>query len=225
MKERTVTVHSVGNEREPVVVIENFAPDPLRLREEAAERSFTPSDDNYPGLKAPVADTYLAMQRGLLLTLFHEVFALAGKATVLDVSFSMVTSPPPRLTRQQRLPHVDGLEPGRLALIHYLVPGGCDGTAFYRHRSSGFETVDRSRSAQYLDRLNEDLRQLGDPPLTYMVGDTPIFECIGQFDGVYNRALVYRSRLLHSGAIATAAPLPNNPRTGRLTITGFFAGE
>jgi hypothetical protein len=41
---------------------------------------------------------------------------------------------------------------------------------------------------------------------------------------VYNRALLYRSSLLHSGEIADDVSLASDPQTGRLTITGFFAG-
>ncbi len=223
MKPPTVTVHSLGSEREPVAVVENFANDPDVLRIEAGRKVFKCSDDYYPGLKAPVSETYLAAQHALLATVLRQVFGIAGEVSVLDVCYAMVTTPAAELTLQQCIPHVDGLEPDRIALIHYLVPQGCDGTAFYRHRSTQFETVDHARSEQYFASLNRDLRIHGHPPPAYLHGDTPIFERIGHFAGGYNRALIYRGRLLHCGAIGINSQLSATPGTGRLTITGFFA--
>jgi Family of unknown function (DUF6445) len=221
----TVTVHRIGDEGEPVAVIENFAPEPDVLRTHATTCSFNSTDDHYPGLKAPVAADYLAKQWSILAPIFKEVFGVSGKVSVLDVTYALVTKPPAALTLEQRLPHVDALAPGRLALIHYLVPEGSDGTAFYRHRRSGFETIDRTRSDSYFAQLNDDLRTHGLPPPAYLNGSNTIFEQTGHFDGHYNRALVYRGRLLHSGAIAASDALSNDPGHGRLTITGFFASD
>jgi hypothetical protein len=225
VKPPTVTVHSLGNEREPVAVVENFASDPDVLRVEAGRKVFKCSEDYYPGLKAPVSETYLAAQHALLATVLREVFGIAGNVSVLDVRYAMVTTPAAELTLQQRIPHVDGLEPDRIALIHYLVPEGCDGTAFYRHRSTKFETIDQARSQRYFASLNEDLRMHGHPPPAYLAGETSIFEQIGRFAGDYNRALIYRGRLLHCGAIGEGSALPEDPEIGRLTITGFFAAN
>lgn len=221
----TVSVHMIGNEREPVAVIENFALDPDALREDAATRAFVAGGHNYPGVRAPVSDDYLPRQRAVLGPVFSEVFGIEDKVSILDVAYSLVTTAPDALTLEQRLPHVDALEPGRLALIHYLVPQGSDGTAFYRHRATSFETVDRPRSKAYFAGLNNDLKRHGDPPAAYLHGNTPIFEQTGHFDGIYNRALVYRSRMLHSGAITPGNAMPADPKTGRLTITGFFAAD
>ncbi len=38
----SVTVRLVGNEREPVAIVENFAPDPEALRQAAARVAFAP---------------------------------------------------------------------------------------------------------------------------------------------------------------------------------------
>ena len=220
----TVTVHRIGDEHEPVAVIENFAAEPGALRDDATTRSFTPDDGHYPGVKAAVGQDYLARQWAVLAPIFKEVFAITDKVSVLDATYALVTADPVALTPEQRLPHVDALEPGRIALIHYLVPAGTDGTAFYRHRSTGFETIDRARSAGYFAALNDELRTHGLPP-TYLNGSTAMFERTGQFDGRFNRALVYRSRILHSGAIGGDPRLSADPQTGRLTITGFFAAD
>jgi hypothetical protein len=219
----SVTARRIGNEGEPVVIIENFAADPDALRDHATGVEFANGGDYYPGLRAPVSPDYLEQQRRLLATVFDEVFGVTSNVAVLDVAYSLVTTPPAALTLEQRMPHVDALEPGRLALIHYLVPGGCDGTAFYRHRSTGFETIDAARSGRYFAQLNDDLTAHGRPPAGYLDGSTAIFERIAHFDGSYNRAVVYRGRALHCGAITNADALLANPVKGRLTITGFFS--
>ena len=221
----SVTARCIGNEGEPVVIIENFATDPAGLRYHAARAEFAAADDYYPGLRTPVSPDYLEQQRRLLATIFDEVFGVTSNLAVLDVAYSLVTAAPTALTLEQRMPHVDALEPGRLALIHYLVPGGCDGTAFYRHRSTGFETIDAARSGRYFAQLKDDLTALGEPPTGYLDGSTPVFERIAHFEGRYNRALVYRGRALHCGAIRDSNALLADPVEGRLTITGFFASS
>jgi hypothetical protein len=217
-----VTVHRLGSEREPIAVIDNFAANPDALCAAAATATFAAADAHYPGIRAPLPGDYLRDQRGLMAAVLREVFGVQGGVRVLDARFSVVTVPPGALALPQRLPHVDALAPGQLALVHYLVPGGTDGTAFYRHRSSGFETLNAARAPGYFAALDAELGRHGSPR-GYMAGDTPLFERIGGFDGAFNRALLYRGRLLHSGAIAPGRALPADPASGRLTITGFFA--
>jgi hypothetical protein len=218
------SIHRIGNQHEPVVVIEDFAADPGALRNDAATRAFAARDDHYPGLKAPAPEPYVETQLAMLRPIVDDVFG-AEAIRVLDVCYAIVTAAPDRLALAQRLPHFDGLEPGGLALIHYLVPGGSGGTSFYRHRATGFETIDQARSTAYFAQLNVEMRTHGQPPRAYLNGSTPIFERIGHFEGYYNRALVYRGNILHSGAISADLPLSADPRTGRLTITGFFAAD
>ena len=112
MKQPTVIVCRVGAEREPVAVIENFAPDPDYLRSDSALRRFEGSDDYYPGVKASVSDHYLAQQWGVLAPVFRDVFGIKGKVSVLDVTYALVADPPAALMLEQRLPHVDALMPG-----------------------------------------------------------------------------------------------------------------
>ncbi|MBJ6120752.1 DUF6445 family protein [Sphingomonas mollis] len=217
-----VLVREMGNEREPVAIIDNFAADPDALRAFAAMQEYAPAGRHYPGIMAPLPDDYLRRQGPLIAMVLREVFGAIAEISVLEARFSIVTVAPASLSIEQRLPHVDALEPGRLALIHYLVPGGTDGTAFYRHRATGFETVDATRGPAYFAALHREIESTS-LPNAYIAADTPMFERTGHVDGAYNRALLYRSRVLHSGAISPDAVLPADPGTGRLTVTGFFA--
>ena len=120
-------------------------------------------------------------------------------------------------------PHVDALEPGRIAMVHYLGPDDPAGTAFFRHRATGFETLNAARSAQYLPRLNAEIRA-APPAADYLAGHSPLFEFLDTVPARYNRAILYRSAMLHSGAITRGRALPADPLSGRLTVTAFLAG-
>jgi len=220
-----VTLHHIGHEQEPVVIIDDLVPDPAGSRAAAMIADFDAAGMHYPGIRAAVPPGYLAILRPILGKVFRDVFGVTEAVSILDIRFAIVTTPPDQLTLEQRLPHVDALEPGRLALVHFLGSAEEDGTAFYRHRSTGFETIDADRSTAYFAALNADLGRHGRPPPGYLNGDTALFERIAQFPGRPNRGLVYRGRLLHCGDIAAGRALPADPETGRLTVTGFFAGR
>ena len=216
-----ISVRSVGVERQPLVVIDGFSRDPDALRAAAIVERFGPAGHHYPGIRAPVPGDYFTERGPVLAQVLAEVFGHRGRVDVLDASFSVVTTPPAELSVQQRLPHCDAFAGNRLAILHYLSPEGGDGTAFFRHRSTGFETVDETRAPVYFDRLNAELRD-GDAPTGYIAGDTPLFERMMLAEARYDRALIYRSFLLHSGAIASDAALSPDPATGRLTVTAFL---
>ena len=217
---KTVAVRRVGREQQPVAIIDDFAADPGALRAAAAAASFTAARQHYPGVRAPLPPGYFLEHAPLIAQVLRDVFGLAEGTRVLDASFSIVTTPPARLAAAQRLPHVDALEPGRIALVHYL-SNDPDGTAFFRHRATGFETLDAERSARYLPLLDRELRGHDLRP-AYLHGDSPLFEHLDTVPARYNRAILYRSALLHSGAIRPDAALLADPLHGRLTVTGFL---
>jgi hypothetical protein len=218
-----ITVHAVGHEREPLVVIDDFAADPAALRDAAMAGSFGPAAHHYPGIRADLPPDYLSSQMPIIGDVLRDLIGQPGPIDVIDASYSIVTTPPADLSVAQRLPHCDAFDRRRIALLHYLSPEGGDGTAFYRHRSTGFETVDRARASIYADQLDAELRHGGPPPPAYLNGDSALFERTFGVVARYNRALLYRSYVLHSGAIAPGAALSPDPATGRLTITGFLS--
>lgn len=222
MTDRRVVVRHLGRERQPVAIVDDFSADPEALRTAAAAETFVPASHHYPGLRAPLPPGYFAANAALISQLLRELFGLTG-AKVIDASFSIVTTSPAALTVEQRLPHVDAIAAGRIALVHYLGQAETDGTAFFRHRATGLETISEARSADYLVRLNAELRDY-EPAAGYIIGDSPLFEHIGTVEARYNRAIFYRSAMLHSGAITAGRALRATPRGGRLTVTGFLAG-
>lgn len=219
----SMRVETIGSEGQPLVILDDFAPDPDELRGHAAAVEFVPALNHYPGVRAELPPSYLDAQLPVIAAAAAEAFGRTGPVTVIDASFSIVSTPADALTIPQRLPHIDAFTPDRIALVHYLFPEGGDGTVFYRHRATGFESVDEARRDIFFRHLDTELRHGGPPPPDYVCGDTPLFECIRSEPARYNRALLYHSRNLHSGAIGAGAGLSPDPGKGRLTVTAFLS--
>lgn len=218
-----IVARRIGEEQQPIAIIDDFAPDPDALRAFACRAGFGPAREHYPGIRAALPDLYLDDRQPLIATVLRGVFGCATSARMLDASFSIVTRAPEELTLEQRLPHIDAVETGRIAMVHYLSPDSVDGTAFFRHRATGFETIDIARAAIYYPHLDAELRNGAIPDPSYVADSTGLFERIHLVEARYNRAVLYRSAALHSGAIRDATVLSADPATGRLTITAFLA--
>jgi hypothetical protein len=208
-----------------VVVVENFAPHPEQLIDAAEPLQFEPMGEYYPGIRAPVTPAYFEGLSPILAPVMREVFGAREKIGFNRALYSIATTRPADLSLAQRIPHIDGVEEGMIAILHYLSHEPYGGTAFYRHRSTGFETVTAARQRTYLDTLRADFARHGEPAPAYIEGDTPIFEQVARYDAVFNRALIYRSSLLHCALLPNAAPLPADVRGGRLTVASFLTAR
>lgn len=211
-----------GFEQEPVLVVDDFARDPEKLIEEAAGLSYRPIGPNYPGVRAPVSAAFLAALRQSMGELIHNVFGATDALDAMEAYFSIVTTSPSQLRLLQRLPHFDGVGPERIAMLHHLGRAERGGTAFFRHRASGFETVSAERLPVYNRAVNAELVRLGLPRPRYMGEDDPIWERIALYPARFNRLLVYRGCALHSADIPDDLPLPADVRTGRFSINTFL---
>lgn len=215
---------SIGREGAPLLVVDNLVGNPADLVELAATKTYAMSPNFYPGLRAKAPLTY---QRHILETLrpaIDTAFGLAGKTLRFsECNFSLVTTPAEKLAYPQRIPHMDSLLNDELAMVHYLFRTNHGGTAFYRHRATGFEYVDEGRQPVYLGHIEREEHGPDAAPAAYINGDTPLYERIGAQDGFFNRLLMYRRTSLHSACIAPGFIPDPNPRTGRLSINGFIA--
>jgi len=215
---------TIGRENAPLLVIDNLVADPDELVRDAVAKRYAAPHSYYPGLRAKAPLSYQMVVVGELRSLLCEYFQL--EATTLRFSmchYSVVTTPPEQLTTLQRIPHVDAHDSRGLASIHYLFKTDLGGTAFYRHRATGFEFVDEARRGAYFRVLEQELAGPEAPGAQYIDSDTPLFERVGLQAGVFNRMLIYRRNSLHSGAPARGLPLPADPASGRLSINSFLA--
>ncbi len=219
----TFPIEHFGAEAEPLVIMEDFAADPEELLRAAYAQSYAPSGAHYPGIRAPADPSYLGARMDLLQQVLTDVFDQPRGAALVECAFSIVTAQRDALTPIQRIPHFDSTDPGRLALLHYLCGEDAGGTAFYRHRATGFETISQDRLGRYESALQGEVDAL--PMSGYVDGDTTLYEETGRVGARFNRMVVYRGFRLHSGVIPLDCPLSPDPRDGRLTVNTFLQGR
>ena len=214
---------SIGREAAPLLVIDDLVDDPDRLVRKAARGRFSVQGAMFPGLRMEAPPSYGAFLESVLNPLLRDCFGLApGPFAFPMCHYSLVTTPAEGLAFLQRVPHIDSVAANGLATVHYLFHGDWGGTAFYRHRATGFELVDASRWDTYFARLAEESRGADAPKPGYIGDDTPLFERIGQVEPAFNRMVVYRRNSLHSGRIDDTRVPPADPLAGRLSINSFI---
>lgn len=212
-----------GNEKQPIVIIDNFVQNPKVLVANAASKKYEPRGPYYPGVRAQAEIDFLRETSPLLTQILKSEFGFTKGADLVECNYSLVTTHPDDLMPIQCLPHFDGVDAGRIAVLHYLSQPKQGGTAFYRHKPTGFETVTADRFKEFEASLNQHAQKKGLPPKRYFTGNTDQFERIGSVDASYNRCLVYQGITLHSGDIPEDLPFDKNPATGRLTVNTFLA--
>jgi len=214
-----------GTSQSPVVVIDGFSGDARAVVETAAALApFPPGAGTYyPGPRRVLSKADDAAWAYVRRTLEAAAPFLGGafdftRFDLLEASFSMVTARPETLVPAQRAPHFDSADPDYVAILHYLVD--TPGTAFYRQRSTGIETItDANRDAFVAAARRESASLTG-----YTNGSNDHFEQIGMVEGSTDRLVLYQGRLLHSGLIPEGMDFSTDPRRGRLTANLFVKG-
>lgn len=222
----TPALHRFGNGQSPVVTLDDFSGDVAAIVEIAAALAPFPAEHgtHYPGLRRIVtqadgaAYAYVEHMLEAAAPYIGGAFGFA-RFDLLEASFSMVTAAPQALTPQQRVPHFDSTDPGYVALLHYL--SDTPGTAFYRQRLTGIETVSELNFGNYVHAAKRESAALAG----YTSGSNAHFEQIGQVAGTADRLAIYQGCLLHSGIIPEAMDFSDDPRRGRLTANIFIKGH
>lgn len=220
-----VDVRRMGREGEPLVIIDRFSGAVESLLEEGYAAAFRHAGASYPGIRSWADPSYLDRRRELMLQIMQQIFGFVRGVRLDASTFSLVTLPEHQLAPLQRIPHYDHAGGEVVAVMHYLMGPDTGGTAFYRHRRTGFETITPIRENEYNAALAEDERAYGMPPARYFHGDSDWFEQIDEVEAQPDRLILYRGRQLHSGVIPDPAHLSPDPRQGRLTINMFLVGE
>lgn len=221
-----VQFRQIGVERQPLLVVDSVLDDPEAMIEAARSAAFyQPPHTNYPGLNAPLPESYyrtvvtalrgpIEAAFGLSREVYVKYFGFFGPATTGALDAAPV----------QKIPHHDGPDPGRLAMVHYLCREPFAGTGFFRHRATGYESVDATRQAAYVAAAQAELAELAeadDASTVYAGRDMSNYEMIGEAELVFNRLIVYRNHVLHSALLGLGAG-GADPLKGRLTANGFI---
>ena len=223
--EAQVQVHRIGNEGEPLVVIDNFSGQVNELRAMGEAAHYDAGGAAYPGIRAQADASYLDIRRELMVKVVQEVFGLRQSIGCQVSAFSLVTLKEDELSPVQRLPHYDAPDPGVIAVMHYLDGPESGGTAFYRHKATGFEAITPEREDAYEKAVADEMASKGEPAPRYHFGDSDRYEMIAAVEARPDRMALYRGRLLHSGIIPDATKLSTDPKAGRLTVNMFLRGS
>lgn len=221
--QRSVRIHFIGAEKTPLLIIDNLVADPEALIDVAVRSNFTPYGRFFPGVRARAPMEYETFLRQVLTPYLKEHFALGERELKFVMChYSLVTTPANRLNMLQRIPHFDSVEPNGLASVHYLFKKDLGGTAFYRHRKTGYESIDLGRQESYFRSLEGENDGPNLPDAKYINGDTALYEQLLNVEACFNRLIIYPRNSLHSGSIGENFVPDPNPATGRLSINTFI---
>jgi hypothetical protein len=220
----TPRLERFGAQRTPVMVLDGAGPAISRIVEFAAALGpFPVAGVNYPGVRRTLcagdgaAYDYMVDLLESAAPYIGGAFDLDG-FDLIEASFSLVTTPPEALTPVQRAPHFDTTEPNVFAVLHYLAE--TEGTAFFRHRASGVETVSPENVESFVAAARRT-----PAPAGYISASNAYWERVGMVEGRAGRLVAYPGRTLHSGLIPPDFIPSADPRLGRLTSNLFIRGR
>ncbi len=212
----------IGNEKNAVLIIDNFFPEPDILVQDASAKSFAANAPYYPGVRAAVPGRYLYTMMPALSEVLMKVFGFKTGAKPQECYYSLVTKAIKDLNTVQSLPHIDGGDDGKVALLHYLCDKTYGGTSFYRQIRTGYESVPDKKFGKYKTAVEADVKEFGMPKTGYFCESDDKFERIAQVTAKYNRAVIYLGFNLHAIDISPDFKFSSSPTEGRLTITSFL---
>lgn len=215
----------VGKEQTPVFILDNFLENLTpTLLQDLEQLNFEHAPTYYPGIRAKLPDQYILAVTRALVPLLHQIYSIPADHQVefFDSYYSLVTKAPSDLSVEQQVPHFDGTEQYRFALLHYLSPHRHGGTAFYRHNDTQTERVYEDNVEQFLSSVSSHFEQHGGPVGEYIADTNSQFTKIGEIPFTQNRMAIYPGNLLHSGVINPATDIDTSPVTGRLTANVFI---
>lgn len=225
-----LTKLNIGNEKVPLLIIDNFASSVTDLINFAGDASSFQADANnfYPGKRKLMPNEYGEQLCRQYLPRFQSFFGhrKITNATTIMSALAVADTPLAQLRPMQMLPHIDTPQNNQLAVVHYLCSKEYGGTAFYQHKATGYEVVTQDRLYSYASQVKKEAiaNQIHKNP-SYMKGSNNMFEQIYSVEADMNRAIIYPSNLLHSGNINAALGLSSEPKKGRLTIGSFILLE
>ncbi len=214
-----------GHEQEPIAVIDDFSSSFETLYAGAVQANFRKAGAAYPGIRAALDPRYLSERSAILSEIVQKIFSFKQGLHCDSCDYSIVTLRPEQLSPAQSIPHYDASDSRLLAFMHYMLGADRGGTAFYRHKATGFEAITTERQAEYKLILSEEGKNMNLLSKDYIYGDNDQFEMIGEIESRPNRLILYRGRILHSGVIPKNMLFSSDPHAARLTINGFLSDK
>lgn len=216
----------VGNEKTPVIVIDDFANDLTQLLDYARHKVNYEQDDGsyYPGVRAALPRPYAIEVINHVFQLIYDVYKVPHQLRIKPqmLAFSLISQTPESLMPLQRLPHFDTPDPYHFAILHYLNDGPHGNTAFFRHKTTGFERINEANMNHYFDAAKSFLQEHQQDQPRYFTDSDKHYDIFHQIEYRPNRLVIYPGSLLHSTLVSLENDIDDNPHTGRLTANIFI---
>jgi hypothetical protein len=220
-----VELVSIGRRGIKVSLIDNVFCDPEGVAAFGFAQAYAEDRSNlYPGVRAAVPESFSTSFRAWLTPVLQRSGMLESHQVISkDTSFfSVVTTASKDLRPIQCIPHYDSTDPSLFAAVIYLCGPKFSGTAFYRHRRTGYEEITQQNVSNYQLALNSDMRVHGAPGKEYINGDSALFETVFSNVLKFNGAVVYPARILHAAKIDKQFNSPRDKSEWRLTVTALL---
>jgi hypothetical protein len=208
-----------------VTVADNVLLHPQQLAEFGLGLTFVEDDSNlYPGVRARVPAEFSRPFHAWLTNTLRCTGVLEESSYVHEDAsfFSIVNKNRANLLPLQRIPHYDSIDPRVFAAVIYLFDRANSGTSFYRHRTTGYETIGDDNKDNYKMALNRNMKALGPPAREYANGSDALFERTHSVDSVFNRIVIYSGNVLHAADIDGSLFTGNDNSQWRLTISSLI---
>ena len=220
-----IEVREIGNEKTKIIIIDGFSSKPNDLIDYVITKgklTCTKEKYNfYPGVTCPAENNYTKVTYAILKPIIKQIYRLpVAYPASIESTYGMVTFDPSELNQDQKIPHYDSTSTGQLAVLHYLCEAPFEGTAFYRHKKTGYETITNDRKNHYWSFAKQKLENNSYPD-QYANNGNDDYDKFEYIDVKFNRLIIYPSKLLHSSMI-NPEHLSSNPLKGRLTLRTFI---
>jgi hypothetical protein len=223
-------------ERVPIVdgqwcyVIDDALRDPERLVQFASEQrdEFHVVDYNaYPGLLLPTPGEISEKLDAFFVDHLRRFFD-ARRVVHMHSRLAMVTLPPEQLRPYQRICHSDTMSPDpqhslQASVLYLFRDASLGGTSFYVPKLPLPETRQLFSDASAL--TNAQFMRRYDIQPGYLYESNRYFHRAASVPAKWNRLIFYDGGLLHSGDIREPDRMSPDPRSGRLTLNGFFTSR
>ena len=212
------------------IVADDVLHEPERLVDYAAENAAAfgaASFNYYPGVLLSVSQQVASGLASFFNSHVRRHFD-ARRLERMHCRLSLVTRTPAELEPVQCLCHRDSpmLSPQssiQACILYLFKDAGLGGTRFYEPR----------RPSADIDRLFVDAQKLSREAFfaqygierAYPHGSNQWFTEVGHIEARWNRCIFFYGFGFHSGEISAPERLSADPRSGRLTLNGFFTSR
>jgi len=221
VKLKKAQLEYVGNNNNPVIIIDDYLPNPNKIINFALKECNFDQDKKsfYPGMRALLPKEYVTSCLRPLIPHLYSIYGIPKHLSphIVDTRFSLITNKAKDLEAIQTLPHFDTPSRYTIAILHYLNDQPHGGTGLFRHKPTGYEHIDEPKQTEYFSYIEKYVDIFNKSEAAYCPAESDSYECYKTLEFKLNRLVAYPGCLLHTALVNPETDIDNDARTGRLT--------